>query len=52
MGTGTPDPGWMITGFQTVVVLWGWVLLVLLHAMWRALAGPQTDPIRPTGPIH
>jgi len=41
----------MIDGFQTVVGLWAWVLLVLLHGVWRSLAGPETDPVRPTGPI-
>jgi len=52
MDMGTPIPGWMIDGFQTVVFLWGWVLLVLLHAVWRSLAGPETDAVRETGPIH
>lgn len=52
MEMGTPNPGWMINGFQTVVFLWASVLLVLLHAAWRSLAGQETDPIRPTGPIH
>ena len=52
MEMGTPIPGWMIDCFQTVVGLRAWVLLVLLHAVWRSLAGPETDPVRPTGPIH
>ena len=52
MEMGTPLPGWTITGFETVVVLWAWASLVLLHAVWRSLAGRETDPIRPPGPIH
>jgi len=52
MELGTPIPGWTINGFQIVVVLWSWVSLVLLHAVWRSLAGPETDQVRPTGPIH
>jgi hypothetical protein len=42
--------GWVINGFHAVVVLWAWMVLVLLHAAWRSLQGPETDPIRPSGP--
>lgn len=42
----------MITGFQTVLALSAWVVLVLLHALWRGLHGPEADAIRPTGPIE
>jgi hypothetical protein len=42
--------GWVVTGFQSVVALWVWGVLVLLHALWRALHGPETDAIRPAGP--
>jgi len=50
MATDNHLTGWAINGFQAVVVLWGWMVLVLLHAAWRALQGPDTDPIRPSGP--
>jgi len=52
MATEVPAPAWIITGFQTVVVLWGWGGLVLLHAAWRSLQGPEVDPIRSSGPIE
>jgi hypothetical protein len=45
-----PDPGWAVTGFQAVMVLWAWSTVVLLHVFWRCLARGD-DPIRPAGPI-
>jgi hypothetical protein len=50
MSADTALTGWMINGFQTVVALWVWVFAVLLYAVWRSLHGPETDPIRPSGP--
>ncbi len=42
--------GWMIDGFQTVILVWLWVALVVIGAAWRSLYGPEIDPIRPAGP--
>jgi hypothetical protein len=50
MSAETSLTGWVITGFQTVAALWVWVVIMLLHAVWRSLHGPETDPIRPSGP--
>ena len=40
----------MISGFQVVLVLWAWALIVALHAAWRSMLGPEQDPIRESGP--
>ena len=50
MGAETSLSGWALTGFQVVMATWGWALVVLLHAVWRAFQGPETDPIREAGP--
>ncbi len=52
MSTDMSSPAWVITGFQSVVLLWAWGGLVLLHAVWRSLLGAETDPIRQAGPIE
>jgi len=44
------DAGWLITGFQYSVVLWVWVAAVVLYGLWRSVAKPDPDPIRPAGP--
>ena len=41
----------MITGFQAMVVLWGWCGVVVLFAFYRAVLGREVDPIRESGPI-
>jgi hypothetical protein len=41
----------MITGFQAMFGLWAWVGVVALYATFRAAVGPETDPIRESGPI-
>jgi len=44
--------GWMINGFQSMVVLWCWTVLVLVHGLaYRSLRRPEPDPLRPSGPI-
>jgi hypothetical protein len=50
MGTEPQVAGWVLTGFQVWVALWAWAGLVALHALWRVLHGPETDPVRPSGP--
>jgi len=51
MTTDIPATGWVLTGFQTVLLLSAWAGAVLLYALWRSLVGPETDPIRESGPI-
>jgi hypothetical protein len=43
--------GWIISGFQFIVFLWIWVVVVLLGGLIRSLYRPEPDPIRPPGPI-
>ena len=50
MGNESQLVGWMLNGFQTWVALWAWGSLVLLHVLWRTLHGPETDPVRASGP--
>ncbi len=51
MNTETPLSVGMISGFQVVMALWAWALIVLLHAAWRSLTGgAEQDPIRESGP--
>lgn len=52
MSTEGPVSAAIVSGFQVVLSLWAWTLLVSLHAAWRALLGPETDPIRPSGPVR
>jgi hypothetical protein len=42
---------WLISGFQTMVLLYAWAALVALHVVWRAAVGIEEDEIRPSGPI-
>jgi hypothetical protein len=51
MGAEAPSVGWIVDGFEAVVALWFWAVVVLLYAAWRAVQGPETDPIRPSGPV-
>ncbi len=50
MSAGTDHAGWIINGFQTTVALWAWVLIVLLHCVFRLWSRPGADPIRLPGP--
>jgi hypothetical protein len=45
-----PMAGWIISGFETLVVLAVWVGVVVLYGLWRSLNRPEPDPIRPAGP--
>ena len=51
MSAGTDHAGWIIDGFQTTIALWAWVLIVLLHCVFRLWSRPGADPIRPSGPV-
>jgi len=51
MSAGTEHAGWFITGFQAMVALWAWLLIVLLHCVFRLWSHPGADPIRPSGPV-
>jgi hypothetical protein len=42
--------GWIVSGFEAVVILWAWVAIVLLHGLWRSVAKPDPDTIRSSGP--
>jgi len=41
----------MISGFSAIVTLWVWLILVLLHALFRSTVRPEPDAIRPSGPV-
>jgi len=44
--------GWMLSGFQSMTVLWIWIVAVVLYGLfWRSMSRPEPDPIRPSGPI-
>jgi hypothetical protein len=45
-----PVAGWIINGFQYVSLIWIWTALVALHGLWRSMAQPEPDAIRPSGP--
>ena len=45
-----PPTGWIVSGFQAVVILWAWVAVVLLHGLWHSVAKPDPDAIRDSGP--
>jgi hypothetical protein len=51
MSAGTEHGGWVITGFQAMVGLWAWLLIMLLHCVFRLASRPGADPIRPSGPV-
>jgi hypothetical protein len=50
MTTESVSAAWFVTGFQTTVALWAWVLIVLLHCIFRLWSSPGADPIRESGP--
>ena len=43
--------GWMITGFDAMVTLGAWLVIVLAYGLWRSLGDGQQDEIRPSGPL-
>jgi hypothetical protein len=43
--------GWIITGFQTQVFVWCWIVFVLLYGLYRSFTKPDPDAIRPAGPV-
>jgi hypothetical protein len=42
---------WTIDGFQTMVALWAWSTILLLHGFYRSVYHPEPDPVRPPGPV-
>jgi len=52
MHAAQPSAGWIISGFQAVVILWAWVAVVLLHGLWRSVTKPDPDAIRESGPTR
>ena len=44
--------GWVLEGFHAIAALWLWMVVVLLHALFRLAYRPGPDPIRPSGPIY
>ncbi len=41
-----------MSGFETMVILWGWVLVVVVYGLFvRSIRRPEPDPVRPSGPI-
>jgi hypothetical protein len=51
MSAGTDQASWYLTGFQATVALWVWVMVMLLHCIFRLWTRPGADPIRPSGPV-
>jgi hypothetical protein len=51
MSAATEHTGWVINGFQAMVALWAWVLIVLLYCVFRLWNRPAADPIRASGPV-
>ena len=43
--------GWIVSGFQAVFVLTVWCALVMSYGIYRSVARPEPDPIRPSGPV-
>ena len=41
----------MINGFQAMLGLWVWGIVVGLYAAYRAITRNETDPIRESGPV-
>ena len=52
MTDGLGSTGWMIEGLHAMLALWAWLLIVVLHGLWRSVAQPDPDAIRPSGPIE
>ena len=50
MSVANAASGWLVNGFESVVVLWAWMAMALLHGLWRSMWKPAADPIRPAGP--
>ncbi len=43
--------GWMVSGFDAMVALGVWGVIVLAYGLWRSLGGGEQDEIRPAGPL-
>ena len=43
--------GWFISGFETQVVLWCWVVFVLFYGLYRSVKNPAPDAMRDSGPV-
>ena len=45
-------PGaWIISGWDALVVVLVWCVLVALYGVFRSVSKPDPDPIRPSGPV-
>jgi hypothetical protein len=43
--------GWVIDGFDALIVLAVWSVLVLLYGLYRSVSRPDPDEIRSSGPV-
>jgi len=43
--------GWVISGFDAMVALAVWCIAAGLYALFRSVAKPDPDPLRPSGPV-
>ena len=43
--------GWVIDGFDALIVLAVWCALVLLYGLFRSVSKPEPNKIRPSGPV-
>ena len=43
--------GWVIDGFDALIVLAFWCVLVLLYGLYRSVSKPDPNEIRPAGPV-
>ena len=44
-------PNWFPAADPLLWLLGAWLVLVLAYGLWRAVAKPDPDTIRPSGPI-
>ena len=42
--------GWLPSGFEAVLTLIAWGVLVLAYGMYRSAVRPEPGPPRPSGP--
>jgi len=42
----------MISLFTATTAVSAWVLVVLLHGVWRSTLEADPDPVRPSGPVE
>jgi len=42
----------MLSLFTATTAVSAWVLIVLLHGVWRSTLKAELDPVRPSGPVE